>query len=420
MGRSRSRSNDRKKSKRDKSPSEKRKPGGKWDEGFGGVYLPTSAAAGVSNLGLSLPTVGELRMRKLIVNGIPKEKTANEVVDEFASAILSSTISASGIFPVVSCTFLSAIGQTRSAMLEFRTPVGASVALTVLEGKFKMKRPKDFPTDADPAGISQSELTAVTLADLVGSADRPVEKNNSSDTLAAPDSVATSPRLSVYGLPGNMLPEQIIRDLFSQFGKLRFLSFPKDLVTGLVKPGASGHVEFEEFPDSLIAETALNGFPCGNSVVKITRVAQTAVAGSAGVRRPVAPSSMATSVTCKILTNPLLAAQVKTGREIGSRSSLVVQLLNAVYPEDILADADYNDIFKEVKEEASKFGFVESIKIPRGSVGVGKIFVQFLDMTAARKFQAEFNGRNFDTRVVCAAFYPLDRFLQGKYVLYAE
>lgn len=41
--------------------------------------------------------------------------------------------------------------------------------------------------------------------------------------------------------------------------------------------------------------------------------------------------------------------------------------------------------------------------------GVGKIFVQFADITAARKFQATNNGRKFDDRVMCAAFYPTDR-----------
>ena len=66
-----------------------------------------------------------------------------------------------------------------------------------------------------------------------------------------------------------------MKDLFSQFGKLRMVTFPKDHATGLVKPGSTGHVDYEEFADAVIAENAMNGFPCGNSVVKVQRVENT-------------------------------------------------------------------------------------------------------------------------------------------------
>jgi splicing factor U2AF subunit len=234
----------------------------------------------------------------------------------------------------------------------------------------------------------------------------------------------------VYGLPGNLFTDQLIKDLFSQFGKIKSLQFVKDAVTSLVKPGSTGFVEFEDPADASMAESALNGFPCGNSVVKVQKVEGVRTGASAASvvapRRAPPAATVASSVTARVLANPALASQIKQGREIGSRPSLVVQLLNAVYPEDIADDQDYNDIVKEVKEEASRFGHVESIKIPRPSsvnanpAGVGKIFVQFVDLTSARKFQQDMNGRLFDNRVVCAAFYPVDRYVQGKYVLYHD
>ena len=115
---------------------------GKWDEGFGGVYLPAgaslaaaSANAGDSNPALTLPTVGPLPVRKLTVNNIPKIKSAKDVVDEFAAAILAATNHAStiGVFPVVNCQFLTAVGATRNALVEFRTPIAASIALTIMK-----------------------------------------------------------------------------------------------------------------------------------------------------------------------------------------------------------------------------------------------------------------------------------------------
>ena len=441
MRRSRSRSHDRKKSRRDKSPlPAPTRTSGKWDEGFGGVYLPTAglqSEASAPNPALTLPTVGELNVRKLIVNGIPKVQSTQVVVDEFAAAILAATGhgEALGVYPVVKCQFLTAVGATRNAMVEFRTPTAANVALTVMQGKdgLKIKRPKDYPADLSPEGMAESELTQCSAEDIGGPGELAAPATSPSPELESSnlamanigdevDLSVTSSRLSVYGLPGSLMTEQIAKDLFSQFGKVKSLSFPKDAVTSLIRPGCTGHVEYEEVPDAALAELAMNGFPCGNSVVKVQRVEMVKTVHAASVapsRRAPPAATVPSSVTSKILANPILAAQIKQGREIGARPSLVVQLLNAVYPEDVSNDADYTDIVKEVKEEGSKFGHVESIKIPRTGLGVGKIFVQFVDLTTARRFQQDMNGRLFDGRVVCAAFYPVDRFLQGKYVLYA-
>jgi len=417
---------------------------GKWDEGFGGVYLPTGASVPVtttdSNPALTLPTVGPLPTRKLTVNNIPKIKSAKEVVDEFAAAILAATNneSAIGIYPVVNCQFLTAIGATRNALVEFRTPTSASIALTIMQGKngYKIKRPKDYPSDLDPSGMNETEIPTIQLVDIGGPSDGHAASGLSSGelmTLSSPEPAVAGTRISVYGIPGNLMPEQIVRDLFSQFGKIKqMIGFAKDPVTGFVRPGVTGQIEYESPEDAQMAESTLHNFPCANSVIKISKISAPGTGGSSTISTAVAKKAVpatcvASSVTAKIMSNPILAAQIKQGREIGARPSLVVQLLNAVYPEDIVNDADYNEIVKEVKEEASKFGHVEMIKIPRPTainaapLGVGKIFVQFTDVTSARKFQQEMNGRTFDvTKVVCAAFYPTDRFLQGKYVLYAD
>ena len=418
---------ERKKSRRDKSPPVTR---GKWDEGFGGSFLSAAAQEALSNPALTLPTVGEARLRKLVVQGIPKSKNVREIVEEFAEEILYATghhdATSSRVYPVVNCQFLTATGSTRNAIVEFRTPIAAQVALTCLP--YKMKRPKDFPPSENPEGIAKELLKQVSLSDLGG--DRSEETGGQlslSSAAPAENSSAVSARLSVFGMPGNLFSEQNVKDLFSQFGKIRMVAFPKDAVTGLVKPGSTGHVDYEDFSDAATAENALNGFPCGNSVMKVQRVEQVVsrVGSAPPPRRAPPAATIASSVTARILANPGLAAQIKQGRDIGARPSLVVQLLNAVYAEDIADDSDYNDIVKEIKEEASRFGQVESIRIPRPSaaqpnpLGAGKIFVQFGDLTASRKFQQDTNGRLFDGRVVCAAFYPLDRYLQGKYVLYA-
>merc|ERR1712187_334225 len=141
--------------------------------------------------------------------------------------------------------------------------------------------------------------------------------------------------------------------------------------------------------------------------------------------QPVAATAMANSMTQKIVSNPVLAMQVKQGREVGSKASTVVQLINAVYQEDLMDDQDFEDITAEIHSEASKHGTVSQVVIPKPAKdggyidGVGKIFVSFQDITSARKFQLDANGRKFENRVVCAAFYPVDKFMASKFKLWS-
>merc|ERR1712216_916922 len=190
--------------------------------------------------------------------------------------------------------------------------------------------------------------------------------------------------------------------------------------------GGYGIFEYDDPNDVELAVLALNGFVCGQNVIRVQKLGG-AAAQKEGTSKsqPVAATAMSNSMTQKIVSNPVLAMQVKQGREVGSRPSTVVQLINAVYQEDLMDDQDYDDIMSEVHQMASKHGTVARGLIPKplkdGTYvdGVGKIFVSFQDMTAARKFQLDTNGRKFEHRVVCAAFYPIEKFAEGKYKLWS-
>merc|ERR1719282_1194562 len=188
-----------------------------------------------------------------------------------------------------------------------------------------------------------------------------------------------APKLSIFNLPDTM-SEQVCRDLMSQFGKLRMLSLIRDLATGKIK--GYGIFEYDDPNDVDLAILALNGFVCGQNVIRVQKLGGAAQA-AAPKPQPVAATAMSNSMTQKIVSNPVLAMQVKQGREIGSRPSTIVQLLNAVYQEDLMDDQDYEDITAEVHAEASKHGTVTRVVIPKpakdGSFvdGVGKIFVSF-------------------------------------------
>lgn len=368
----------------------------------------------------------EMMQRTACLDNLALSVTGQELIEFFNGAVLAVTANAvqqaanRSMAPIFACTVTEeqrgSSSKKKSAELKFRTAEGASVGMKLNGIEYKgskiaIKRPDAYvmPDDGqDPS--TKISLHEMSMAKLVGS---------TGDGRAAWQGPA--PKLSIFNLP-DIMTEQICRDLLSQFGKLRMLSLIRDLNSGKIK--GYGIFEYDDPNDVELAITALNGFVCGQNVIRVQKLGGQATQ-AAPAAQPVAATAMANSMTQKIVSNPVLAMQVKQGREVGSRPSTVVQLLNAVYQEDLMDDQDYEDITSEVHSEASRHGSVSRVIVPKpakdGSFvdGVGKVFVSFVDLTAARKFQADANGRKFENRVVCAAFYPMEKFTEGKYKLWS-
>jgi splicing factor U2AF subunit len=366
----------------------------------------------------------ETKVRTVVLENLPSHVTGQELIEFFNGAVLAVTANAvqqaanKSMAPVFSCTISEEDrggSRKKVADLKFRTPDGASVGMKLngIEykgGKLLVKRPEGFPLEeGDPA--SKLNLHEMSMARLIGVT--PGSGKVGGD--------GVSPKLSIFNLP-EVMSEQIVRDLLSQFGKLRMMSLIRDLATGKIK--GYGIFEYDDPNDVELAILALNGFVCGQNVIRVQKLGAAAQQGAAPKAQPVAATAMSNSMTQKIVSNPVLAMQVKQGREVGSRPTTVVQLTNAVYQEDLMDDQDYDEIMSEVHTMASKHGQVARVVIPKPNKdgtyvdGVGKIFVSFLDTTSARKFQLECNGRKFEHRVVCAAFYPVEKFLEGKFKLW--
>jgi len=423
-----------KKKKRSKSPDGPRKRKSKWGPDTGGFSM-TAIPARNSGL-MPLPHLDdfmpkfnedELVMRTVVLDNLSLSVTGQELIEFFNGAVLAVTANAvqqaanRSMAPVFACTVTEEDrghdDKRKSAELKFRTPEGASVGMKLSGIEYKgskvvIKRPENFPRPEDGQDPSSKiNLQDMSMARLVGG-----------DAMSGKsEHTGPSPKLSIFNLP-EVMSEQICRDLLSQFGKLRMLSLIRDLATGKIK--GYGIFEYDDPGDAELAIIALNGFVCGQNVIRVQKLGGAAQQAQPKPQ-PVAATAMSNSMTQKIVSNPVLAMQVKQGREVGSRPSSVVQLLNAVYQEDLMDDQDYEDIMAEVHTEASKHGTVTRVVIPKpakdGSFvdGVGKIFVAFQDLTAARKFQMDANGRKFENRVVCSAFYPLDKFGDAKYKLWS-
>eukprot|EP00930_Biecheleria_cincta_P046894 TRINITY_DN32422_c0_g1_i1.p1 TRINITY_DN32422_c0_g1~~TRINITY_DN32422_c0_g1_i1.p1 ORF type:complete len:618 (-),score=170.26 TRINITY_DN32422_c0_g1_i1:64-1917(-) len=423
-----------KKRKGSVSPGGTRKRKSKWGPDTGGFSM---AAVAGGRAGLMASAEGDENMprfsdeemiqRTLVLENLSLSCTGQELIEFFNGAILAVTGNAvhqaanRNMAPVFAATTTeeeSGGHRRKTAELKFRTPDGCNVGMKLNGIEYKghkvvVRRHESYvrPDDGQDPSV-KINLKEMSMAKLIGS----------SGSGGSGGATGPSPKLSIFNLP-EVMTEQIARDLLSQFGKLRMLSLIRDLSTGKIK--GYGIFEYDNPNDVDLALVALNGFVCGANTIRIQKLGAQSTA-AAPKAQPVAATAMANSMTQKIVSNPVLAMQVKQGREVGSRPSLVVQLLNAVYQEDLMDDGDYDDITAEIHSEASKHGTVTRVVIPKPSKdgayvdGVGKIFVAFQDLTSARKFQMDANGRKFENRVVCAAFYPMEKFNDGKFKLWSQ
>merc|ERR1719440_1886458 len=116
---------------------------------------------------------------------------------------------------------------------------------------------------------------------------------------AGPGGDGVSPKLSIFNLP-EVMSEQVVRDLLSQFGKLRMMSLIRDLATGKIK--GYGIFEYDDPNDVELAILALNGFVCGQNVIRVQKLgAQSQEADAKGKSQPVAATAMSNSMTQKIV-----------------------------------------------------------------------------------------------------------------------
>ncbi|EDO06450.1 RNA recognition motif domain containing protein [Babesia bovis T2Bo] len=326
------------------------------------------------------------RHRRLYIGNLPSGTTYKALV-EFLSAALRLPNDDSGQtvqVPHISKTEIFNEDQGY-CFLEFSTPELADACFKLdginFKGKLlKIRRPIDYGT------TSSSEDTKVF----------------------------------VQNIPPTM-SEAEVKELLEKHGKIKSSNLVKDLKTGQNK--GYGFFEFDDSRAAKMAVCHLNGHIIGKNVLSVKHAAFSYFAAG-GKLTDCKATNLPNSVTQSILSNPLLGLQMQSGRRIGSKPSRIVQLINIVFHEDLIQDKRYHEVKDAIMEEAKKYGHLEDIVIPRPNddlsykEGVGKVFLKFGDEISSRRAQYMLNGRVFDgNRIVCAAFFPLDRFLKGKYTL---
>ena len=93
--------------------------------------------------------------------------------------------------------------------------------------------------------------------------------------------------------------------------------------------------------------------------------------------------------------------------------SRVVMFLNAVSPEDLLENSDYDEIIDDFRQKCSTYGTVLNVEIPKPNIEnqtyteeVGKIFVKFSTIKTAKIARYNLSGLKYNNRLIVGSFYP--------------
>ncbi|KAL4491236.1 hypothetical protein ABPG72_021622 [Tetrahymena utriculariae] len=254
-----------------------------------------------------------------------------------------------------------------------------------------------------------------------------MEKQQNDDVMVDVDDGALQQmqmnKIYMGGLP-TYLKDIDVKKLCETFGKLKYFNVAKQQNEN--KEQVSKGYCFFEYEDPNITEKAikaLNGLPCGDRKLKVSRVNkdQNKLANTQQIqseKSKLAPSNNSGSfLGGSDLIRKEQFQKLLTIPEFTSLPSRVIQLLNMVSIEDLFEDDIIDDLYQDVMTECEKIGPVEKIEIPKPckTTGIcppciGKVFVKFKYMIKAKKARYSLNGRTYNRRTVIASFYPEDKF----------
>ena len=174
---------------------------------------------------------------------------------------------------------------------------------------------------------------------------------------------------------------------------------------------------FFEYVDEKVTDKAvkaLNGLEFGDKKLKVQRA-------TLGPKPQHAPKAKASSPAIIGFLNNVPSEKRIPIPGFSMTPSRVVQFLNIVTAEDLMDDEEFESVREDILNVCNTFGEVVDIKIPRPdletgltSAAVGKVFVKFSHVVAAKQARYRLSGRRFNRRLVVASFYPEDYFDQGE------
>lgn len=228
-------------------------------------------------------------------------------------------------------------------------------------------------------------------------------------------------RLYIGGLPSYFSDEQV-KKIVQTFGRLKYVTVIKE--NGVSK--GYGFFEYEDPASSDKAIEALNNLPVADRKLKCQKasiggggaksISLTYAVGGQVVqgeetKRP-ANHSGSYLVSYPNIQNPDVQITLLNNYDCKVHSR-VVQFLNMFYIEDLFDEESYENLTSDLREECEKYGPIEKIVIPRpdpicgySSPTVGKAFVKFMYIIAAKRARVAIAGKVYNKRTIVTSFYP--------------
>ena len=173
-----------------------------------------------------------------------------------------------------------------------------------------------------------------------------------------------------------------------------------------------------------VACQGLNGMELGDRYLVVQR-SSIGAKPATGLGQP----GMPTQEEYQNALNPRRLTAMPRALDIDNTNARILLMLNMVVPEDLMDDTEYTEILEDIREECSGFGTIEDFRIPRPSkttrekkwgpeaaaareadeaMGVGRVYVKYVDSTGAGKALAQLAGRAFAGRSIVATLISDD------------
>jgi len=236
------------------------------------------------------------------------------------------------------------------------------------------------------------------------------------DPMVNPNESESENKIYMGGIPQSMSSEDV-RKLCAGFGQLKSFNLVVDQTNKMVNKGFA-FLEYMNEKDTEKAIKALDGFEIMDKKLKVQKA-------SIGAK-PAAVQKTTTMVGFQTYVEPSQRIRIPL---FAFNPSRVVQFLNMATPEDLLDETIKREIFKDIVSECltelSKD--VMDIKAPTPdertgycTKGVGKIFVKFNHIVAAKQARFHLSGRKYNGRTIVGSFYPENYFDTNEFDISAD
>jgi splicing factor U2AF subunit len=344
--------------------------------------------------------------RRVYVGGLPPLANEQTIATFFSHIMTAIGGNSAGPGDAVVNVYIN--HEKKFAFVEMRTVEEASNAMAldgiIFEGvSVRVRRPTDYnPSLAAALGPSQPNphlnLAAAGLTPGgIGGAEGP-------------------DRIFVGGLP-YYFTELQIRELLESFGPLRGFDLVKDRDTGNSK--GYGFCVYEDQAATDVACAALNGLKMGDKTLTVRR----ATINSGQVK---SEQEHILAQAQQHIAIQKMALQVGGGLGMGQMGpaetpTRVLCLAEVINSDDLVDDGEYEEIVEDMRDEGGKFGNLVNVVIPRPNPtgdevqGLGKVFLEYADISSCASAREALNGRKFGGNVVTAVYYSEDKYNNREY-----